>query len=131
MFCTKCGNKIEGNARFCTKCGAPVKIQEGMTQPGVNPPGVNPLGVNPPGVNPPGMNPVYNGADKTEKKKGRTGLWIAVVCLSVLLVAGGVVIFFLLGKNDASEQQASKETGIHIQCLGKQFHKCLLGCACA
>lgn len=115
MFCTKCGNKIEGNARFCTKCGAPVKIQEGMTQPGVNPPGVNPPGVNPPGVNPPGMNPVYNGADKTEKKKGRTGLWIAVVCLSVLLVAGGVVIFFLLGKNDASEQQASKETGIQAE----------------
>lgn len=27
MFCSKCGNKIDGNANFCRQCGAPVNAQ--------------------------------------------------------------------------------------------------------
>lgn len=27
MFCTKCGNPIDGSANFCTRCGAPVRIK--------------------------------------------------------------------------------------------------------
>ena len=28
MFCTKCGNKLDGDVRFCTRCGAPVESGE-------------------------------------------------------------------------------------------------------
>ena len=28
MFCTKCGNKLDDNAKFCTKCGAKVQVKE-------------------------------------------------------------------------------------------------------
>ncbi len=34
MFCPKCGNELEENARFCGKCGAPVKLRKVAICPG-------------------------------------------------------------------------------------------------
>ena len=28
MFCQKCGNKLDDNAKFCTRCGTPAEKRE-------------------------------------------------------------------------------------------------------
>lgn len=106
MFCTKCGNKIEENARFCTKCGTPVNPQMGIVQPGGNPQGAFQSGQ--------GM----YAKDIQTGKKSRKGVWVAVSCLALLLVAGGVIFFcFFRGKGKSDSLQASKENAIQAEVM--------------
>ena len=70
MFCKKCGNQVEENAKFCTKCG---NTMEGINQ--------TPIQSTPPVVNTP------------PKKSGGTGLIIGLIIAFVAVI--GVVALIM------------------------------------
>ena len=116
MFCSHCGRKLSDYAKFCNSCGQAVAASnstgEGtpptpppgqpngiptQTLPGTVMQGGSPAPGVPPAGMPPGGMPPQSGMPPAPPRKKR-GCLIAVIILAVLvLIAGGLFLFWLLG----------------------------------
>ena len=108
-YCPHCGAELDPMARFCGACGqpaAPPSEAAAPPPPVQGPPSVPPppweMPAGPAGPPPPsaratppmGVGPGVPPAPEytPPKKKSRTGLWIGVGCLAVLVVVGVLVV---------------------------------------
>lgn len=79
MFCVKCGNEVENDAKFCPVCGAPSGSEENNASTGgeqgviMSPP--NPMVNMMPGLQPP-----------VQQKKKKTGIIVAAVIVGIIFV---------------------------------------------
>lgn len=111
MNCTNCGAQIEQNARFCTVCGAALAAPAQYV--------------------PPPQQPVYApvyAAPVIPKKKARTGIWITLALLLIILGAAGWflgrLMFFKpkdlgIKYTEADFQSAMDKIGTQITFEGK------------
>lgn len=107
MYCNKCGNKLDKDAKFCNKCGTPIKsnFERGSNAPFVS-----------------GEDNVKNkDSIKNKKKKpfNKSGILISILILVCIIVAG-IAGYFGIGimrKNfevylNESEQKAAEYTSL-------------------
>ncbi len=84
MYCGKCGNQINGNAKFCNKCG-------------------NPVGGNNNQI-------LVNGAPMNEKKSHKAVIAVAIIVPIVLLIAiVGFVVLIMFAVFSTLGEQATEE----------------------
>lgn len=121
-YCKKCGAQLEENAKFCGKCGCQVqKEADRRTYKNF------------------GSEPVFELEDDSEKKhdkKPKTSLRLAVVCLSVFVVAIILLAFVMITFNSHREEslRAFKEeisnyeeaiTEKHLNVPGNSYYELL------
>lgn len=104
MFCSKCGNPLQDDAKFCGACGAPVKTAEETAPVPQRSAGITDETVN---VQTPKPEPLMaaqnfsvqmNGGDVTSvQKKSKKGLIIGLSAGGILLVVVTAVILVALG----------------------------------
>lgn len=104
MYCSKCGNEIQGDNKFCTNCGAPVKgivknipldIDSSLNEvPESNEPKINKAEISKP--------------VPKKSKKGIIGIVIGAA--AVLIIAGVVLYQFWDSGKDKKEKKTETET---------------------
>lgn len=108
MFCTKCGAKVDDDAKFCTGCGRALTMDEGATeQNGMQTHGQNSLnnddgsrGNSPSGANSQSGNGMPDTGNDIEKPK-KTGKILGIlVLLAILGVATVFAVKLFGGKGD-------------------------------
>lgn len=91
MFCTKCGAKLQENAKFCVKCGTPAKK---------------------PPVKPPVKPPIPEPEEEPKKSKKKAVIILLVIIALIAALAAG---WFLVGKDwveaNILGNESSKEVG--------------------
>ena len=114
MFCSKCGNPLQDDAKFCGACGAPVKISQEASPAPQQPAGIPDETVN---IQAPKREPVMgaqnfsvqmNGGDVTSvQKKSKKGLIIGLslggVLLAVILAVALIFVFGLKGGSKGND----------------------------
>lgn len=94
MYCEKCGNKLEDDAKFCNLCGTPVPIEED----------------------------VFRGKEANRNNMGGSSKkTVAAVCaVCTVLIAAGIV-FGVMSIRKAEEREIQRQTGRRAEtCRGCQ-----------
>lgn len=94
-FCSQCGASIADGTRFCPQCGAPVSQQADPTPPPVTPSDFVP-------------------AESPAPKKSSRKKWIAVAAILAVVIAVGVLILTLTGKDKKKGSAALRDLSISI-----------------
>lgn len=115
MWCTNCGAKIEDGMKFCTACGNKVDVADGTPATDNNNTFVlkatnDTVSNVPPRVNVAPQVPVYAPTDYEENKtvkaeKAKAGyIIILVICILVIVVSMGLVVWTVLGESIGSRK---------------------------
>lgn len=102
MYCTKCGNKLEDDAKFCDLCGTPVLTDDMYEIPGVD------EGINQPETSETAEEDIIFGDEEAggRRKSGR-GRRIAVIVICAMgaaLIAAGI-LFIVMRSRKAEERE--------------------------
>lgn len=111
MHCTNCGQPLEEGAAFCRSCGA--RAPQAAEPPVPPPPDAHRQ--QPPPPPPPQMTPGYGAgwpppSVSPQPKPRRTGLIIGVIAAAIVLIGGGIGVYFAL-RGDTNKTSTTTAAG--------------------